>query len=209
MNRPKDRHLLIFAKAPRRGAVKRRLAQDIGDGAALQFYRRCLVAIARRLAADPRWTTWIAGTPDQATRNIRAFGTDVPVRPQGHGDLGARMRRALGPARPGGPGATTLIIGSDIPDIANQHVWAAFEAARQYHLVVGPSGDGGYWLIGQRGRLALMPRSLADVRWSTCHARSDTLDGLRRDRNIWLGETLDDVDDGPAYAGWAQRTTQC
>src|SRR5690606_11098065 len=54
------RHVVLFAKAPRLGAVKRRLAAGVGDEAALAFYRETLAAVARRLGAYPRWTLWLA-----------------------------------------------------------------------------------------------------------------------------------------------------
>jgi len=66
MTRRPGRHLVVLAKAPRLGTVKRRLAADIGAVAALRFYRATLAATLRRLGRDPRWTTWLAVTPDAA-----------------------------------------------------------------------------------------------------------------------------------------------
>ena len=59
-------HLVIFAKEPRLGRVKTRLAADIGPLAALAFYRKTLFSVTRRLGGDSRWTTWLAVTPDRA-----------------------------------------------------------------------------------------------------------------------------------------------
>ena len=56
--------LVIMTKSPRRGAVKRRLACEIGEGAALRFYRSCLSHSLTRLANDPRWLTLLAVAPD-------------------------------------------------------------------------------------------------------------------------------------------------
>ena len=47
-------HLVVFARAPRLGAVKRRLARDIGALAAWRFYRTATAGLLRRLAGDPR-----------------------------------------------------------------------------------------------------------------------------------------------------------
>jgi len=61
-----QRHLVVFLKAPRLGAVKTRLAADIGRMAALRFYRQTAGNLLRGLASDPRWLCWLAVTPDTA-----------------------------------------------------------------------------------------------------------------------------------------------
>ena len=55
--------VILFARAPRLGAVKRRLARGIGARAALRFYRATLAATARPIARDRRWRTSLAVTP--------------------------------------------------------------------------------------------------------------------------------------------------
>ena len=54
-----QRHLVIFARAPQAGRVKRRLAEEIGMMEAGRFYRRILDAQIRRMTRDPRWTVWL------------------------------------------------------------------------------------------------------------------------------------------------------
>jgi rSAM/selenodomain-associated transferase 1 len=196
-------HLVIFARAPRRGAVKRRLAADIGDGPALAFYRRTLHDVTRRLGRDPRWQTWLAVTPDLAAKRPGLWPAVPEVRliPQGQGDLGARMARPMTMLPPG----PVIVVGTDIPDIAASHIADGFAALGSHEFVFGPAADGGYWLVGARRRPA-MPRGIfRDVRWSTEHALADTLAGLPpKARVAMLGE-LDDVDDGAAWAAWRAR----
>ena len=52
-----------MAKSPIAGLVKRRLGREIGDVAAIRFYRSCLSHTVLRLASDPRWQTVLALTP--------------------------------------------------------------------------------------------------------------------------------------------------
>lgn len=59
-----DRHLVVFAREPRLGCVKRRLAADIGAVAAWRFYREVLAAALKRLDGGGRWRRWLAVTPD-------------------------------------------------------------------------------------------------------------------------------------------------
>ena len=58
------RHLVIFARAPRTGRVKRRLGKEIGVMEAARFYRRVLDDQIERMMRDPRWTVWLFVTPD-------------------------------------------------------------------------------------------------------------------------------------------------
>ncbi len=185
-----DRHLVIFARLPRLGTGKRRLAADIGPVAALRFQRSALAATLRRLGRDPRWRTWLAVTPDYGGPWPRRF----PRIGQGTGDLGQRMAR-IARVLPPGP---VIIIGCDIPAIRPHHIAAGFRALGDHHAVFGPAADGGYWLVG----LKRHPRFIdpfGNVRWSTPYALVDTLANLAGRRNALL-EVLDDIDDGAALA---------
>ncbi len=86
---PLRAHLVIFARLPRFGAGKRRLAAGVGPVRALRFQRVTLALTLLRHGADPRWTTWLAVTPDRSGPWPPGFG----VLPQGKGDLGERMAR--------------------------------------------------------------------------------------------------------------------
>jgi rSAM/selenodomain-associated transferase 1 len=187
--------LVIYAKAPHLGTVKRRLAAGIGDLAALRFYRACTGALLRRLARDPRWRTVLALTPDRAATGRRFWPTRVERVPQGRGDLGQRMARSLRRER-----GMTVIVGSDIPAIDGKHIAAAFRRLAACDLVFGPATDGGYWLVGARGGL---PHGLfRDVRWSAERTLADTLAGVPRHRRVGFVAELDDVDDAAAWRRW-------
>ena len=198
-------HVVLLVKAPRLGAVKRRLAAGIGDGAALAFYRATLATVARRLGADPRWTRCLAVTPDRAARagRIWRFGLRrrVVLRAQGPGDLGRRMARVFSVMPPG----PVVIVGSDIPDLDRHHIAAAFERLGESDLVFGPAPDGGYWLIGARGA-ARRGDLFRFVRWSTQHALADTRANVPCGRRVALLSELADIDDAVGLSRWrAQR----
>ncbi len=189
-------HLVIFAKAPRRGQVKQRLAAGIGAAAALRFYRDNTARLLQRVARDPRWRCWLAMTPDNTTAP-QSWRRSAVCIPQGRGDLGQRMARPF-TRLPSGP---VVVVGSDIPDIAPPHLAAAFRLLGRHDFVVGPARDGGYWLFGSRRR-PLPYRVFAGARWSTEHALADTLASLPKHCRVGFATTLDDIDDVESYRRW-------
>ncbi|HUI18380.1 MAG TPA: TIGR04282 family arsenosugar biosynthesis glycosyltransferase [Alphaproteobacteria bacterium] len=193
-----ERHLVVMAKAPRLGQAKRRLAADIGAFAALAFYRAGLMRLLRRLKQPRRWRLWLYVTPDRAAR--AGWPPGLALRPQGRGDLGARMRRPLAALSPG----PVVIVGSDIPALAPAHIAAAFAALGSHDLVFGPATDGGYWLVGARRR-PLPPQLFRQVRWSSRDALADTLAGIAGRFSVARLATLEDVDDGASYRRAALR----
>ncbi len=183
-----QRTLIIFVKEPHPGRVKTRLGAGIGMVAAAWWFRRQSQRLIRRLGADPRWRTLIAVAPDREGLASRVWPAWLVRQPQGSGDLGQRMLRALTAAPPG----PAIIVGSDIPDISRADIAAGFRKLGDHDAVFGPAEDGGYWLIGLRHKPS---RDLfSGVRWSTEHALSDTLNNLE-DKRVAFLRVLNDVDD--------------
>jgi rSAM/selenodomain-associated transferase 1 len=182
--------VIVFARAPEYGRVKRRLAAGIGADAALRFHIATLRAVVRRLA---RWDVVIAVTPDRYAARGRWWPRGVPRIPQGCGDLGERMARALRRYR----GEPAVLIGSDIPGVSNAHIAEAIRAARRAKLVFGPAADGGFWLVGARN-IDRYHGLFRDVRWSTEHALADTLNNVAPGRDAVLVARLADVDVRPS-----------
>lgn len=184
--------LVIFAKAPRMGLAKRRLAADIGMVAAARFQRLALDATVRRLAKDVRWETWLA-----TTGGLARWPAGVVRMNQPEGNLGQRMGRTIRGFAPG----PVVIVGSDIPDIMPAYIADAFKALGRHDAVFGPADDGGYWLVGLRRR-PVQPDLFHPVRWSTSHALADTIANLGDRFSHTLVETLVDVDDAAAMSRW-------
>lgn len=185
--------LFIFARAPAYGAVKTRLARDIGVGAALRFHRQSLATVVRRFSGTPGLEVILAVTPRHRLADA-AWPQGVARIDQGRGDLGQRMLRVLRHAghRP------ALLIGSDIPEAGVHHLREALGHLARARFVLGPTVDGGYWLIGTSRPSLLSTRLLDGVRWSTPHALADTMHRLGG--AAVLGERLVDVDDGAAWS---------
>ena len=157
--------VVVFARAPRLGTVKRRLAMGIGARAALRFHRGTLIALLRGLLRDRRFRTVLALTPDGARDRLPVR---VPRIPQGSGDIGRRMDIACRRF----PRGNVAIVGCDIPDAKATDIRAAFRALGTHTTVFGPAEDGGFWLVGMGPRRPSQP--FVKARWSTEHALADT-----------------------------------
>lgn len=200
-----NRHLVIFARAPQFGRVKRRLAREVGAAEAMRFYRMTLDRQIATLSRDPRWTVWLFVTPDNEASHAAWRGTVPPgrVRPQGHGDLGRRM---LLPFRtlPAGP---VVLVGSDIPAMRPLHIARAFRLLGRHDLIFGPASDGGFWLVGSR-RIRPMPHGMfANVRWSSARTLIDTRANLPAAISVGEADTLDDVDTADDLRRFRARRT--
>lgn len=197
-----NRHLIIFAKAPVLGRVKRRLAAEVGDVEALRFYRANLARLIRRLGGDRRWTARMVLSPDSAATNGFPGMAVGAVSAQGSGDIGTRMGRAIAACPPG----PAVLIGADIPGVTPAHIARAFAALQGHDLVFGPAADGGFWLVGASatGRRRLV--FAKDIRWSSAHALADTRAGLPAGTRVALADRLEDIDDAAAYRRWRALT---
>jgi len=174
----------VFARAPRLGAVKRRLAREIGDRAALRFYLATLHRTVRLLAGDRRFRTVLAVTPDHAAAR---WPRGVAIEPQGRGDLGQRMHRVAGRCRRG----RVAVVGTDIPAMTANDVARAFRLLGRAQACFGPASDGGYWLVALSPRRPAAP--FAAVRWSSEWALADTLANFAG-RTVAMLRELHDVD---------------
>lgn len=156
--------LLVFVKAPRPGAVKTRLGAVLGDDGAAQLYRALAEEEIRRTA--PRageYERTLLFAPEDARAEIERWLPGMALEAQEGADLGARMSRAFASAFAGGA-RRVAIVGTDVPACGREHVAEALAALDGHDLVLGPTLDGGYYLIAlDRPRPALF----LSIPWST------------------------------------------
>lgn len=185
----------MMVKRPACGVVKSRLAADIGTVAATSIYRTMMNNTIRRLAKDTRWRFVLAIAPDNAVAEP-FWPPNIPLIPQGQGDLGDRMHRVMEVIPPG----RVVIIGSDIAGMKPAHIAQAFQKLGMADAVFSPAGDGGYSLVGLK-RIPRIPAIFGNVRWSDPQTLNDTLrnlDGLKTD----YIEALGDIDTGADWDSW-------
>ena len=155
----------IFAKAPTPGAVKTRLCPPLTARQAATLGRcflRDKIAQVRGLTG----TTPVMAYAPASERNVfERLAPDFALRPQHGRDLGERMRSALSALLHSGHRAA-VAIGTDTPTLPTAWLQRAVDlaASGDVDVVLGPSEDGGYYLVGVRGDC---PTLFDDVPWST------------------------------------------
>jgi rSAM/selenodomain-associated transferase 1 len=191
--------LAVMAKAPVPGAVKTRLAPPLTPEQAARFYRALLLDQLEHLTALGSADLYVAFTPDDAKPLVEAL---VPPGyrcfPQSGGDLGARMCQTMGELWRRGH-RNVILIGSDLPPVPLETLQSGFaELARgERQIVLGPSRDGGYYLIGMNQPA---PEIFSAMTWShegVLAATTEKLDRLDRRYHLlpeWFDiDTVDDI----------------
>lgn len=185
--------IVIFAKAPVPGRAKTRLIPALGEAGAAQLALRMFglaLEQARKAAVGPveLCMSPAPDAPDWAGINLPAgFETSD----QGEGDLGERMARAA--RRVIERGEAVLLTGTDCPDLTAARLSEAARQLATHDAVLYPAADGGYPLLGLN---IFDPCLFRDIPWST-----NMVARLTRERmsdlhwQVWIGETLRDIDE--------------
>jgi len=163
--------LLIFLKNPIPGQVKTRLARTMGPDEATRIYRFLLEKTrqaALQASATQRWLFYADGLPSGDDGWSEAV---FAKHAQCAGDLGERMADAFQRAFAAGA-ARAVIIGSDCPELSSERLGEAFCALDHSDAVLGPTPDGGYYLLGLR---QLHPALFQGISWSTPEVLTQTL----------------------------------
>src|SRR5437763_1572758 len=135
--------IVIFARAPVAGEVKTRLAKALGEDTALALYEAFLDDACQLTAGlGARRVLAVAGDIDHASLQRLAKSQRLELAPQGEGDLGARLDRAMTRELGRGP---VVIIGSDAPTLPRAELHRALDALVSHDIVLVPARDGGYW----------------------------------------------------------------
>jgi len=174
-----ERVIGLFAKLPTPGKVKTRLAVETSPAWAAEAYLACLLdtlekvrplAARKVLACDP---------PEAAASFVHLQAEGFELATQCEGDLGQRITDFfLRQSHAGSRGI--LLMGTDSPTLPVHVIAQAFAELARADVVLGPSTDGGFYLIGCQRELP--PALLENVRWSTEHALADTVARLGRAR---------------------------
>jgi hypothetical protein len=186
----KKRLLIIFIKNPELGKCKTRLAATVGDEKALQFYKKMLERTHEVvLPVNAHKTVFYSGFIDK--NDQWAENNQFSKALQKAGDLGDKMNLAFEESFKAGY-ESICIIGSDCYELDTETISNAFSILENKDAVIGPSTDGGYYLIGMN---RLIPEVFTNKKWSTETVSADSIDDFRN-LHISFGElqALTDID---------------
>src|SRR5712692_5746330 len=169
--------IIVFTREPVPGSSKTRLAARIGarNAAALaDAFTHDALAKVRELGLP----LVIAASATGALQDNHYFRSlarrfDAALIDQERGNLGVRMARVLSPYALGG----ALLVGTDTPSLPSSVLRRAATLIRHNHVVLGPSLDGGYYLVGIRGAV---PDMFSGIRWGGSRVLQQSIARLLR-----------------------------
>jgi rSAM/selenodomain-associated transferase 1 len=171
----RDHVLVIMAKAPKPGAVKTRLAPDLSPAAVADFYG-CLLEDTLALARSLRDVEVAIMCPEADVQELRRLvGKETSVVAQKGEGLAAGLTSAFAHFAEGHR-RRTIAFNSDSPHLPRSVLEEAFEGLSAHDLVVGPTHDGGYYLVGAK---ASHPTLFANDGMSTSSALEKLLSRAR------------------------------
>jgi len=192
-DRDRENILIVFVKYPEPGKVKTRIARDLGAHGAAELYSQMAKRIIGMVWRPHAYRAVIYFDPPDREEDVRAWlGIDnVSYEPQSPGTIGDKMSNAFERVFSEGAGKAVLI-GTDVPEITADIVSTACGMLKDTDVVLGPSYDGGYYLIGLR---KFEPVLFRDIDWGTDTVFNRTLNRIiEKNLSHKSLDTLKDVD---------------
>ena len=185
--------LAVFARWPAAGRVKTRLSPALPSELARDLYEamlRDILETGRASGIERRYLYWADPPKDRPWLDLaRAAGFQESL--QRGADLGLRLEAAFDELLAGADDHA-VVVGADAPELQAPVVRSAFSSLFRHDLVLGPTRDGGYYLVGLRRRA---PEIFRDVPWGTGKTLARTLENAKAlGLTVARLEALDDVD---------------
>ncbi|MBK9270399.1 MAG: TIGR04282 family arsenosugar biosynthesis glycosyltransferase [Saprospiraceae bacterium] len=194
--------LIIFIKNPIAGKVKTRIEKVTGAEKALSIYRE-LLTITRASVLNLPHTKCLYYS-DFIDVNDEWSNNHFFKMKQSEGDLGKRMLTAFQDQEQSSE--RMLLIGSDCPYLTSAAILKAMDALDKVDVVIGPSNDGGYYLIGMK---KVIPELFLNKNWSTdtlYRETIETLDALNfSHQSLDMLADIDHLEDWKAYLEYANK----
>jgi len=197
-------NILLFVKYPNKGEVKTRLAKSIGDSKAVSLYKYFLDEILLTLRGVSA-AIWICYYPEKSAADMVGWlGDNYYYVPQIGQDLGERLQHCFKMSIEKGF-QKTIVLASDIPEISEEIINNAFNSLDDNDVVIGPSYDGGYYLLGFREQ-SYVTGIFDDIVWSTNRVFKETLIKMESyNLKYSVLKKVADIDTIDDYSGFLMR----
>ena len=193
-----DNHLIIFIKYPEPGKVKTRLSKGIGKVNAAMLYKLFVETLLKRISYSKHYgedkdvlnschyETTIFFSPEDKNSEIKDWlgpKYDDKISPQHGNNLGERIYNAFRQIS-NTMAKKVVIIGSDTPALDKETVLQAFDLLNHNDTVIGPTIDGGYFLLGLSFLTDTFKKDklwniFSDIDWSTENVFTQTIDSIK------------------------------
>lgn len=191
--------LIIFGRYPVPGRTKTRLIETLGPTGAADLQRRLTeetLKKAKEISPYQDIEVEVCFEGGNESKMRRWLGSGIMLSQQVSGDLGERMYSAFLKAFKSGC-RRVVLLGTDIPKLTPDHLKQAFDALLEHDLVLGPSTDGGYWLMGLNKPTDLFK----EINWGTEKVLDQTVArameqsvGFHRLKPLTDIDTVDDLE---------------
>ena len=181
----------LFAKFWQPGAVKTRLAATLGDVESARIYQQFVLTLLDRLANIAQHQ-YLCFTPGEHKPDFERISPEPwQLEPQTEGDLGLRMQTFFQNKLSDGH-QRVVLLGTDSPNVPIDYIRQAFQDLQTHDVVLGPTEDGGYWLIGLSTEV---PKLFANIPWGTEQVFEKSIAALKATNHSYsLLPTWYDVD---------------
>jgi rSAM/selenodomain-associated transferase 1 len=199
-----DTRLAIVLRSPASDSVKTRLAKTAGSEVASRFYKECVHHLLGEIVKLPSGIArYVYYTPKGEGESVqRLAGPSFRLRPQVGGDLGRKLKLIFRVQFRSGA-RKVIVVATDVPEIAALDIEEAFHSLDEADLVLGPSVDGGYYLIGMT---EFHPRLFQDISWSTDVVYKQTFAAAQElGLKVHSLRCLEDVDTEDDLRRWQRR----
>lgn len=194
--------IIIFAKQPVTGKVKTRLAAEMGNDFAVEFYKKCAAHIFDEVSELHNFGIdcyLFYGVDDDIAEVKTWVDKNFIFCPQVDGDLGHKMSCAFQKVFEDKI-SKAIIVGTDVPDINAEILLNAFTDLEQIDIVISPSHDGGYNFLGMNN---FYPELFQNIKWSTGEVFQKTIFKTSElGLIIKITECLFDIDEKPDLMNW-------
>ena len=186
--------LTIFTRYPEPGLTKTRLISALGEEGAAVLQKKLTEKTIQKVEQLVKTSTIepvICFEGGDLVSMQNWLGPDRLYKPQVHGDLGKKLKKAFTDAFSAGA-QRVVTIGCDCPDLTKEHIGRAFDALYLNDLVLGPATDGGYYLNGIKYPIDEL---FEDIPWGTDKVFEKTVSLAQQlCLSIEILEELHDVD---------------
>lgn len=174
--------LIIFAREPRLGRVKTRLARELGARPTLTLYKAFIadVCVVAQQCRGVDCFIYYEGQLN-ARSLLKSYNKDFMLRKQRGKDLGQKMHNAFVDVFNEGY-QKTVIIGTDCLTISAKDIMRTIRQLNRYDCVFGPSADGGYYLVGLRKPIKTL---FTAIQWGTDQVLAQSVRKLSKTGKTW------------------------